>query len=48
MAGVNGPAAYYCEGAGFADGTVQGRLGRGQTGANVPYTNPYGVKCNGN
>ena len=42
MAGVIGPAAYFCEGAGFADGTVQGRLGVGQSGANLPYRNFYG------
>ena len=48
MSGVTGPVAYYCEGAGFADGTVQGRLGAGQSGANLPYKNPYGGKCNGN
>jgi len=41
MAGLSGPKAYYCEGTGFSLGTVQGRLGAGQQGANLPYTNPY-------
>jgi hypothetical protein len=48
MTGVVGPVAYFCEGAGFADGTVQGRLGVGQSGANLPYRNFYGGKCEGN
>ena len=48
MVGVTGPAAFYCEGSGFADGTVQGRLGVGQAGANLPYKNAYGGKCDGN
>jgi hypothetical protein len=48
MTGVTGPVAYYCEGAGFAAGTVQGRLGAGQAGANLPYKNQYGGTCNGN
>ena len=48
MTGVTGPVAYYCEGAGFADGTVKGRLGVGQAGANLPYKNQYGGTCNGN
>ena len=48
MAGVIGPVAYYCEGAGFADGTVKGRLGMGQSGANLPYKNQYGGTCHGN
>ena len=48
MAGVTGPVAYFCEGAGFADGTVQGRLGVGQSGANLPYRNQYGGTCEGN
>jgi hypothetical protein len=47
MAGVVGPKAYYCEGMGFSNGTVQGRLGAGQAGANLPYTNPFGGKCTG-
>jgi hypothetical protein len=41
---INGPAAYYCEGAGFptgANGVVAGRLGANQSGA--PYTNPFGT-----
>jgi hypothetical protein len=48
MTGVTGPVAYYCEGAGFAAGTVQGRLGAGQSGANLPYKNQYGGTCHGN
>ena len=48
MTGVTGPVAYYCDGAGFADGTVKGRLGVGQSGANLPYKNQYGGTCNGN
>jgi hypothetical protein len=47
MTGVVGPKAYYCEGQGFSNGTVQGRLGAGQSGANLPYTNPFGGKCTG-
>jgi hypothetical protein len=47
MTGIVGPKAYYCEGAGFSNGTVQGRLGAGQAGANLPYSNPYGGKCGG-
>ena len=40
---VSGPAAYYCDGEGFAQGAagiVAGRLGAGQSGA--PYLNPFG------
>jgi hypothetical protein len=40
---VNGPVAYFCDGAGFTGGTngvVAGRLGAGQTG--MPYLNPFG------
>jgi len=48
MTGLSAPVAYYCEGAGFADGMVQGRLGAGQAGANLPYKNFYGGKCEGN
>jgi hypothetical protein len=45
MAGVTGPVAYFCEGAGITAGVVAGRLTSGAT--NVPYRNPYGtnVKC---
>src|ERR1041385_5116916 len=45
MPGINGPAAYFCEGAGITAGVVSGRLTSGITG--VPYVNPYGdkVKC---
>jgi hypothetical protein len=34
------PKAYYCNGPGFANSTVPGRLGAYQT--NRPYTNPFG------
>ncbi len=40
---VTGPAAYFCDGAGFpagSSGVVAGRLGANQTGA--PYKNPFG------
>jgi hypothetical protein len=40
---VNGPIAYFCDGAGFtggAAGVVAGRLGAGQSG--MPYMNPFG------
>jgi hypothetical protein len=47
MPGVNAPVAYYCEGQGFSNGTVQGRLGAGQSGTAAPYVNPYGGKCTG-
>ena len=45
MAGVTGPVAYFCEGAGITAGVVAGRLTEGAT--NVPYKNPYGTnaKC---
>jgi hypothetical protein len=45
MAGVTGPVAYFCEGAGITAGVVAGRLTEGAS--NVPYKNPYGsnVKC---
>ena len=41
---VTAPAAYYCDGDGFATGSageVAGRLGVGQTAA-APYVNPFG------
>jgi Ricin-type beta-trefoil lectin domain-like len=46
---ITGPAAYYCDGAGFtpgSNGEVAGRLGVSSTGS--PYTNPFGdgVLCN--
>jgi len=40
---ITGPAAYFCDGAGYpagAAGVVAGRLGANQ--ANAPYKNPYG------
>src|SRR5262249_44742756 len=40
---INGPVAYYCDGAGFpsgSNGVVAGRLGANQSG--MPYTNPFG------
>jgi hypothetical protein len=49
MSGITGPAAYFCDGNGFAAGSagvVAGRLGKGST--NAPYVNPFGdgVLCN--
>ena len=49
MSGITGPAAYFCDGNGFAGGNagvVAGRLGKGS--ANAPYVNPFGdgVLCN--
>jgi hypothetical protein len=49
MAGVTGPAAYFCDGNGFIGGNagvVAGRLGKGQN--NAPYKNPFGdgTLCN--
>jgi hypothetical protein len=41
--GVNGPAAYFCDGDGFTtgiNGEVAGRLGAGSS--NAPYVNPFG------
>jgi hypothetical protein len=41
---VNGPVAYFCDGAGFtggSSGVVAGRLGAGQT--HLPYVNPFGA-----
>ncbi|HSS38428.1 MAG TPA: RICIN domain-containing protein, partial [Polyangia bacterium] len=48
LGGATGPAAFYCDGAGFpagAAGVVAGRLGASQSGA--PYKNPFGngVMC---
>jgi hypothetical protein len=48
LAGATGPAAFFCDGAGFpagASGVVAGRLGANQSGA--PYRNPFGngVMC---
>jgi hypothetical protein len=43
---VNGPAAYYCDGANFTPGStgvVAGRLGANQSGA--PYKNPFNNLC---
>jgi hypothetical protein len=39
MAGVTGPAGYFCEGSNFNDGVVAGRIGVGQ--ANAPYKNAF-------
>ena len=41
MPNVNGPVAYFCEGAGISAGVVAGRLTSGAI--NVPYMNPYGT-----